>query len=342
MRYWVIFIYPVIILFVALSFSGVQAQQVTLPEDSVWGMAWNPASNKLAVGRFNGVVQIIDSTNQQVIQMLQSGNNAKILAVAWSKNGTYIAASNANNSVLLWNVTSGQLLYTLVGANTDLITGIAWNDASTLFAAISQYDGRLQIWNTSGQIILSQQSGPLQAIDWLGTKIALTTGTGVFQIDSETGQFIKDISIQSSEIIAVKWSPLGDRIATGNMDGNIEIWDANTNQLIHRIEGHTLPVVSVSWYPDGSKIASASLDGSVKVWALSNGQVVETLQTEHPIAVVAISPNGQYVAFAGASAATGPVTTIIPAPGVPTPSPAARDYAPQFQQQALLDLVARL
>ncbi|MBN8591157.1 MAG: PD40 domain-containing protein [Anaerolineae bacterium] len=308
------------VLVIILSISTVTAQQVIVPPDSIWGMDWNPTNDRLAIGRFNGLVQIINVVNGQITQTLQSTDTSQILAVDWSSNGAYIAASNVNKSVLIWDANTGQLLHTLIGQNTDYVVGLAWNSSNTLLASISQFDGRLQIWNTNGQIVLNQQYGPFQAIDWFNTKIVLATGTGASQIDSSTGQFVKDISIQSSEIISVKWSPTGDRIVTGNMGGDVEVWDANTNQRIRQFQGHTLPVVAVSWYADGTKIASASYDGTVKIWDLSTEQIVDTLQSSDSVLNVALSPNGQRIAYAGASAATGTLATVMDAPQIPSKS----------------------
>jgi WD40 repeat protein len=70
-----------------------------------------------------------------------------------------------------------------------------------------------------------------------------------------------------SESNVVTWSPNGKRLATGDEDGYIRIWDQQSGLLLLALRGHTESVTHVEWSPDGRRIAS--LDKSktvVRIW----------------------------------------------------------------------------
>jgi len=65
---------------------------------------------------------------------------------------------------------------------------------------------------------------------------------------------------------AIAFSPDGDRIATGGMDGVIHIWDAKVGQLIVDLRGHTSYVYDLVFSPDGDYLASCGGDMTVRLW----------------------------------------------------------------------------
>lgn len=68
--------------------------------------------------------------------------------------------------------------------------------------------------------------------------------------------------------VAVAFSPDGTRLATGESDGTVRLWDAATGQEQLTLVGHSAQVVDVSFSPDGDHLASVALDGTMRVWAL--------------------------------------------------------------------------
>src|SRR5262249_28000742 len=72
-------------------------------------------------------------------------------------------------------------------------------------------------------------------------------------------------------VTAVAWSPAGKRIASGDYEGSIRIWDAFTGA--HTEEGHPLKRIDqapneiemLRWSPDGSRIAVGRFAGPTDV-----------------------------------------------------------------------------
>jgi hypothetical protein len=58
------------------------------------------------------------------------------------------------------------------------------------------------------------------------------------------------------------------RIATGEADGTVRLWDAATGEETLVLTGHSANVVDVTFGPNGRRLASVSLDGTMRVWAI--------------------------------------------------------------------------
>ncbi len=106
-------------------------------------------------------------------------------------------------------------------------------------------------------------------------------------------------------ILSVAFSPDGQLLATGDMNGDINLWQvADGKQLLswkgrclQTLLGHTGTVFAVSFHPDGSTIASGGDDRTVKLWSVSTGHCIKVLQG-HAMRVwsIAFSPQGNTLA----------------------------------------------
>ncbi|MEO0869171.1 MAG: pentapeptide repeat-containing protein, partial [Cyanobacteria bacterium J06642_11] len=96
---------------------------------------------------------------------------------------------------------------------------------------------------------------------------------------------------------SVAFSPDGRRLAIGESNGSVQVWDIATSQVVLLCTGHSREVLSVAFSPDGKRLASAGDDKTVKLWDSETGNCIYTL-TGHKdwFLSVAFSPDGQTLA----------------------------------------------
>ena len=110
-----------------------------------------------------------------------------------------------------------------------------------------------------------------------GEAVAVASSLGIWLYSLPSLEFAGLLENQGSGSETVAWSPNETKLASGNDDGLVQIWDIANKQVLQTLEGHTGPVISVAWSPDGAKLASGSEDALIRIWDVDTGQEVSTL-----------------------------------------------------------------
>jgi WD40 repeat protein len=133
-------------------------------------------------------------------------------------------------------------------------------------------------------------------------------------------------------VVGVTFSPDGQRLATSDTKGDIQIWDTHTGEQLIRCRGHQHWTWAVAFSPDGEYLASASDDYLVKLWHVETGQCLQTCKGHtYSVNAVTFSPDGQIIASCGQDSTirlwqvapvgekTSPPTPLLRREGSPAP-----------------------
>ncbi|PSB57669.1 NB-ARC domain-containing protein [Chamaesiphon polymorphus] len=109
---------------------------------------------------------------------------------------------------------------------------------------------------------------------------------------------------QLTSILALAYSPNGKLLATGDVNGQIYLWDIATGEPILCCTGHAGWVHGIAFSHDGKMLASASSDLTVKLWDPFDGSCLKTFTGHHQrVRSIAFSPDSLTIA-SGSSDAT--------------------------------------
>jgi len=192
-----------------------------------------------------------------------------------------------------------------------------------------------KLWNTATGQLIAELDG---TIDPKGE--VLTSDAHVFSPDSRilvtvrrreiklrdaaSGQSMFTLGDQERDICSVAFSPDSERIATGNEDGTVKLWNTSTGKLVTtitvwrvkrlprwRVVSRTLAVpitIYLSFSPDGRKLLT-TVDwetSPAKLWDSGSGKLLATLggHIEHsqsgskpaPVDKAMFSADGEFIA----------------------------------------------
>jgi WD40 repeat protein len=224
------------------------------------------------------------------------GHRGPVIAVAWSPSGDLIASAGTFDAVQVWNAHTGNLVLVpvldidpagekvpslkrelaLFGTNGQGVSTLAWDASGTRLASALDNES-VTMWNLkTGEhnLFLFSQSGNTSAVAWSpdGSKLAAISGNSPVVCSAITGDIFSTYSGNTSAVLTLAWSPDGKWIASGCVDGSVQVWDATTGRTQVTYDGHLSEVNTVAWSPDSRQVASGSSDGTVQLWDAATGK----------------------------------------------------------------------
>lgn len=248
-----------------------------------------------------GIILLNASSGATVKQYTQIRLDAS--DVVYSPTGLYVASSDNygtvytyrpdsinQNPVVRFRHQAGPQPTNFLGSNV-----VQFNADGTMLASAGD-DRVIRFWNASNNQtgILIDSSGTLLSTAVNGARIATGRGDGIIAIRSvETGDLQRLLTkIDSSRsdldnrwsyhsgrpVNAVAWRPDGARLAGGQDDDTIRVWDPSNGTLVRSIDAGA-GTTSLGWTTSGDRILSGhgSPVNGVRVWNASNWTNERTL-----------------------------------------------------------------
>lgn len=232
------------------------------PSSVVTSLAWSPDSKRIVSGGSDGVAQVWDATSGSNVVNHRMTFGA-VYAVGWSPDGKYIASGAT--VVEIWDAATGRLVRSLSKTSVFGPTDLQWSpDGKRLAVGLDNNLGA-QIWSmTSGKMLLSYHP--------------------------------------PTQLRTLAWSPNGQFIASGDVNGTVQVWNSQSGARVTTYKGHTqgTGISGVGWLPDGQRVVSGSRDGTVQIWNATTGKKLFTYtDPSGDVEAMAISPDGSYVVTGG-------------------------------------------
>ncbi|MBW4543044.1 MAG: NACHT domain-containing protein [Symplocastrum torsivum CPER-KK1] len=141
----------------------------------------------------------------------------------------------------------------------------------------------------------------LSGYDFSNLKVwqAYLQGMTLQRVNFAYSDLAKSVFTQAFDrIVSVAFSPDGKLLATGDVVGQVRIWQVVDGQQLISFQGHTNWVASIAFSSDGKLLAvTGSSDSTVKLWEVITGQCVRILPGHTGwVSSVAFSPDGQTLA----------------------------------------------
>ena len=225
--------------------------------DRINGLAFTANGEHLVSGGWEGVQvwRVKDGERQATMKV------GIVWSVAVSKDGRFIAAGSSLGDVFIWDGMTYEQVFADKIPGRPTIHDVDFSPDSTRLVSANEWHCTATIWDVSGARKLKVQ----------------TLDHGLYWV------------------LAAKYSPQGDRIATAS-DKSVRVWDSNDGQLLVDVNVGLKPRRGLLWFDnhlfyktDNSKIK--------RIDAFTGSTVSEWLVPHDDYSWFALPQHGQFIAY---------------------------------------------
>ncbi len=255
--------------------------------------------SRLITGGGDPVGHVWDTATGTEIATLKS-EAIPFQAASFSPDGRRVVTASQDGSVLLWDVDRGQRIARIKQAGAAVLD-IQFDPMGRV--EVARADGTVTTWNTSGDAsseVLPTGGLLRRAIFSVnGQYIVTAANEDVARIWRPDGTPVAVLSGHTNRVTAMAFSPDGNLIATGSLDGTARLLSVKDGSLLVVLKGHGERVTDVAFSEDGQLAVTASHDRTARIWRVNDGAELSVLRGhEGGVTEAAFSPNGRYVVTA--------------------------------------------
>lgn len=236
------------------------------------------------------------------------GHADAVRALAVNRDGTLLASAGADQLVKVWSLPTGALLHELPG-HSERVFDVAFSPDGARLASAGR-DQTVRLWDpVTGQAVGEPFVGhgdSVRGVAFVGGDRLLSVGNGtrllLWQVrDGPWNRLGELLPGQPATSRAVAVDATGGLAATGDDTGRVVLRDGADGAPTGIVLDAGGPVSGLAFGPD-SLIVTANFSGSLSVWDAATGiRRSEVVETGEESVVVAVSPDGRFVATGGDS-----------------------------------------
>jgi WD40 repeat protein len=221
--------------------TGILLENLTQHQASVRSLVISPDSQTLISGSFDKTIVLWSLPDGRVTKTMT--DREPVAAIALSADGKFLASTGDDGTVKIWSLTSGMMIAESIG-NKNCIGALVISPDSRTIAA-GTVNGYVVLWHLKN----IDNNGQPQQIELAQT-----------------------IRAHAGQINACVFSPDGQYLITGSVDGKAKVWYRRKDLSFHGKARSILKgdpgrsVMSAAIDPEGRSIAIGGADGTIQVW----------------------------------------------------------------------------
>ena len=227
--------------------------------------------------------------------------------MAFSTDGEHLL-SGGDGNVEVWRVEDAKKIATMEVTRGDDVQCLAVSKDGRWIAAGTD-EGDVYVWDaeTREQVWSHREdTRDINAVDFSSDSTRLVSGsdnTKAAVFDIATRKRVQTLDHQSG-VFAAKYSPQGDRIATGTND-SIRVWDSNDGHLLMTIEVGVTPYFNTGLLWSDNHLFTIS-DSKIKQLETSAGSAVSEwpVPTSDEYSCIALPNHRKFIAYTSKRTAT--------------------------------------
>ncbi|HEV3262863.1 MAG TPA: protein kinase [Gemmataceae bacterium] len=231
---------------------------------SVWAVAFSPDGKAILTGDRDGTARLWDAATGHLVRPFKHPRGHRVRSVAFSPDGRTILTGDGDmettkGEALLWNAATGQRRGPAL-EQEGVVWAVAFGpDGKT--CAVASGDGRVRLYDVATR----RQSRELPAL-------------------------------HQSRVVTLAFSPGGDRLLTGSIDGTARQWKTSTGKPIGEPLTHKGAVWAVAFSPDGQTVVTGGGDRVARLWDAATGiPIGPPLRHEGIVWAVACAPHERMI-----------------------------------------------
>lgn len=284
---------------------------MSAPPSIIQAASFSPDGRALITGSSDGVLAVWDPETGRRVGPLERGPS--ILTICASPNGAFWAVGDAHGGVTVRDPQSREELGGWKAHDSGIMALDISPDGNWLATGAREPGGTtLRVWKFGRNlgsppeeafsdhrhvtavyaVAFSPDSLRLAAGGWTNSSYS---GPVIYELGS--GHLVSSLVWECSR--ALRFSPDGEVLASGDEWGKISLWDIKSGSRRRQFEAHAGILGVLRFSPDGRQLASGGCDGTIKLWDVASGaQALERACSGTVLDAHFFGPSGWIVAAA--------------------------------------------
>lgn len=200
-------------------------------------VVFNRDGTKIAAGSSDFLVKVVDVMDNSQQQAFR-GHDAPVLSLSFDPKDIFLASSSCDGTVRVWNV-------------SDQTCAISWPVLHKCNDVVNARSICRLAWQPGAGKLLA---------------VPVEKSVKLYKRETWTNPFDLSDSSISQTLNIVTWSPCGQYLAAGTINGLIVVWNVETKDCMERVKHEKgYAVCGLAWHPTCSRICYTDVEGNLGI-----------------------------------------------------------------------------